>query len=131
MSFESAIAKFEKQTLNRLQRVRRAVVIEILSGVVLRTPVDTGRARANWLVTIGSPAKYSSLDTDKGGFSTIHKGESVRLGKMGETVFITNNLPYIEPLNDGHSGQADRGFIETEVQRVKNNLTRGGFTVGK
>ena len=130
MSFEKAVKNFEKQTLAQLQRVRRAVVLEILSGVVIRTPVDTGRARANWLVTVGKPANYSSLDTDKGGFATIHKAEAVRLGQMGDVVFITNNLPYIEALNDGHSGQAERGYIQSEVQRVKNNLTRGGFTVG-
>jgi hypothetical protein len=33
----------------------------------------------------------------------------------GGSIFIANNLPYIVPLNNGHSQQAPMGFIQTAI----------------
>ncbi|NNA69498.1 HK97 gp10 family phage protein [Pseudomonas gessardii] len=70
-----------------------------------------GRFRGNNIVTIGDP-NYSQLDvTDATGSATIAKGASVLNGVTAySVVYIQNNLPYAERLEDGHSTQAPAGI---------------------
>ena len=34
------------------------------------------------------------------------------------SVFVSNNVPYILKLNDGHSQQAPAGFIQTAIHKA-------------
>ncbi len=36
----------------------------------------------------------------------------------GKEIFISNNVPYIGRLNNGHSAQAPSGFVEMAVRRA-------------
>ncbi len=103
----------------------RKVALAVDSAVVIGTPVDTGRARSNWQVNIGSPADgtreaYSEgKDGSTGGANAqaaIDQGKA-EIGKYrgGSSIHITNNLPYIGRLNDGWSAQAPAGFVEKAV----------------
>jgi hypothetical protein len=56
---------------------------KIIDDLVQATPIDTGRARAGWV---------SRQD--------------------GRNTIISNDVPYIEDLNNGHSKQAPSYFIE-------------------
>lgn len=99
------------------------VALELLNDLVLGTPVDTGRARGNWQLSIGSP-RTSALDrTDKNGQGTIGKAEA-ELESMRElrVIYITNNLPYIEPLMNGHSRQAPSGWVDAAVAKADAKL---------
>lgn len=97
-------------------RLTRRCALAIDAAVVLATPVDTGRARANWQVEIGSPASGTVDPTDKSGQAALDAGKKVIEGyKSGDAIYITNNLPYIERLNDGWSAQAPAGFVEQAI----------------
>lgn len=109
---------------NLTKGVRR-VASMILQTIVMATPVDTGRSRANWRVSIGAPALNTIESTDPSGSSTISEGLSIINRLVSDTpIYITNNLPYIVPLNQGHSAQAPAGFVETAIdvgiQEAKN-----------
>lgn len=110
----------------------RKSALAVLRFVVLGTPVGNkslwlepnkapvayvgGRARANWLVAINGPANGPVQAIDAGGGGTISAGESViNTARHYDAIHLTNNLPYIIPLNDGHSRQAPAGFIDTAV----------------
>lgn len=103
----------------------RKTAITVVSSVVLATPVDTGRARANWRTALGSAergvrepfAKGKKGSTGSQNISgVISETQSVVAGYKGAgSVFISNNLPYIGPLNTGTSDQAPAGFVETAV----------------
>ena len=69
----------------------RAVKIELFSGVILDTRVDTGRLRANWQTTTGSPASGELGRTDEG--SAISETQSVKADTID---YLTNNLPSAE-----------------------------------
>ncbi|MGH8334067.1 MAG: HK97 gp10 family phage protein, partial [Pseudomonas sp.] len=57
-----------------LSKKIRTIAIQLLNEVTMRMPVDTGRARANTIVSIGSPV-YQVLDRyDKDGGPTIMEG---------------------------------------------------------
>jgi hypothetical protein len=103
----------------------RKVALSVDSTVVTATPVDTGRARSNWQVEIGKPAS-GTLESFVPGSEGSTVGENTRIAlaigaaqiathKAGQTIYLTNNLPYIGALNNGHSAQAPAGFVQTAV----------------
>ena len=87
---------------------QKKLCFEVLKGIVLKTPVDTGRARNNWQLVIGE----NDGTTLEAGSGAVERG----LAAMGplqpfDTVTIFNNLPYIVPLEEGHSTQAGPGVM--------------------
>lgn len=102
-----------------LSKKVRTIAIQLLNEVTMRMPVDTGRARANTIVSIGSPV-YQILDSyDKSGGNTIMAGASRLSGLEPYTVvYLQNNLPYIERLEDGYSKQAPIGMFGAAFSSV-------------
>jgi len=87
------------------------------TAVTLATPVDTGRARANWQAELGSPITEPTDAEDQAGSDTINRNRSRIRSRRGEQpIFLSNNLPYIGALNAGSSAQAPANFVETAVQ---------------
>lgn len=78
-------------------RFHRRLALEALRRVVFRTPVDTGRARSNWQLSVGSPAGGEASGGDP-----ISEGLSRLAGlRFGQTIWLTNNVPYILVLEEG------------------------------
>lgn len=96
----------------RLETVMEAVASEVFRRLVTRSPVDTGRFRANWRVGIGAPDTSTSEATDKDGSSTIRSGQAAIAGaEPGQSIAMTNSLPYARALEYGHSTQAPAGMV--------------------
>lgn len=117
---------------NAAQITRRAAIAAD-QAVVQATPVDTGRARANWIVSIGTPRFSTTEAVDPGGGITIGQGLSVIDGykstKQG-SIFITNSLPYIAFLEDGGSAQARSGMTQFAVQAAAAQVRKGRLLGG-
>ena len=98
----------------------KAVAINILNGVSVATPVDQGRARANWMVGVKTPDLSVSESTNFN--ATLSEGISKINGSGRDisTFYINNTLPYIVPLNEGSSTQAPAKFVETVLKREAN-----------
>ena len=116
--FSFAVSRFASQTKEKEKLVIRRIAIEVFRRIIHGTPVDTGRAKGNWQCTTGSMASGTVEKLDKSGSATI---AAMRAEVSGWTpkddlpAFITNNLPYIQRLNEGHSEQAPPHFIEQVV----------------
>lgn len=93
----------------------RAASLAALSEVVQNTPVDTGLARGNWQVELNS---IPSGTVQTAGSISISIGSTVINGYQTGSVFIANNLPYIQRLNEGHSKQAPANFVNAAVSRA-------------
>lgn len=94
-----------------------------LRGVILKTPVDTGRLRGGWLVTINSATGETPGTLDASGSATIARGASVIGGaKLGETLIIQNNVDYAIFINDGTEKIAPRRMVERTVAELQRNL---------
>lgn len=101
--FNAAVQKFSA-TLEKeqIKPFVTKIALEALTRVVLKTPVDTGRARGNWQVSIGSPRRGTLQLKDKAGTSTINKGTAKIVGApMFPMICLTNNLEYIDTLEYG------------------------------
>lgn len=91
----------------------RVIAMAMLNEVVLRSPVDSGRFRGNNIVSIGAPVYTSTDNVDPSGSATINSGLSAMSGLEPFTVvYIQNNLPYAERLENGWSDQAPSGIYE-------------------
>jgi len=74
-----------------------------ISGVVLLTPVETGRARSSWNVSIGQP-NGAYPPAGQGGYqATNAETATAAMAGLGvyQTVWITSGLPYIKVLEYG------------------------------
>jgi hypothetical protein len=109
-------------------RLTRKCALAIDGAVVLATPVDTGRARANWQVSCDTPITtqrppYSSgAEGSTGGAnarSALEQGKAAianyKGGTPGSAIYIANNLSYIGGLNAGNSKQMPAGFVERSI----------------
>jgi len=101
--------------------------------VIMRTPVDTGRARGNWHASVSKPINSETSDLDKsapvnqtGGGSSSAKAKATSAvlgGEAGSEFWLTNNLPYIQELENGSSKQTDHqsgGMVGKSVAEFKN-----------
>lgn len=126
-SFRSAlIARAREMTEVQFRLVLMKIRLELLTRIVNRTPVDTGRARGNWQVTSGSPATGFDDDKkdDKGG-ATISDGfQKINNIPENEVVWITNNLPYINRLEEGWSGKSSEGMVKVSIEEVMTMFAR-------
>lgn len=123
--FTLGLDRFAKEIDENVEKVHRAVALEGLNGVVRMTPVDTGRARANWQVTQDVPATGDTEATDKGGGATINTGNAaIGQAPAYSVTYLTNNLDYIETLEGGSSKQAPAGMLSVTFNRLNAWLAR-------
>lgn len=99
----------------------KALTLEVTANLIESTPVETGWARANWVPQIGSP--YESTDgsrsevsasAQQSGIAAVATGYKITRGP----VWVSNNVPYIGALNNGHSRQAPAAFIQAAILRA-------------
>jgi hypothetical protein len=138
--FPQVIRRIAARVDENIDLLVRRTALVALQVVITETPVDTGRARSNWLVTIGapsgrtvpphSPGKGGSTVGDNTRSAISAGGAVIGSRPKGRVIFITNNLPYIERLNQGWSAQAPAGYVEKAVGkavaaiRARPDLTR-------
>jgi len=108
---------YERKVIKPLEAKVRKTALGLYADLKILTPVDTGRARSNWHLDIGAPTVKllepgGDLDPNTSGY-TIQK-----------TIFISNNLPYIRRLNEGHSQQAPAGFVDDAVNNARSRASR-------
>jgi hypothetical protein len=116
--FNEEVARISRQfTHDELKIIMKKIGFEGLTRIGQRTPVLTGRARNNWQVSINDlPGSEVGdwEDRDKEGVVTTHIGLSrVADVKPGQAIFIANNVPYIERLEEGWSQQSDHMVANT------------------
>lgn len=109
-----------KQIPENIIIIQKKVVFELLRRFVLRTPVDTGRARGGWHVTINAinDSDLGGVDLSGSGVFSAAKKVMAALGRY-ETVYINNNVTYIPFLDAGSSKQAPAGMIDVSIEEVR------------
>ena len=118
-SFGMDLQRFAKKAGTNIETVMRGITIELFSSVILDTPVDTGRARGNWQTTVNRDVDGEVSRLDPTGFASIAEANAANF-KLGDIVYLTNNLPYIERLEfDAWSKQAPDGMVRKNMARLR------------
>jgi hypothetical protein len=114
--FKRDFAAILARAKDKADLVVRRSALEIMNGLVQKSPVDTGRFQGNWQVGIGGVNALTSSDADKAGASAIGRTNvAVQTFKPGQTIYLTNSLPYAQRLEYGYSQQAPGGMVRLTV----------------
>jgi len=156
MSFSLQVWAIIAKTNSNLDLVTRAITMKVDNKLVQRSPVGDakfwkhkppagytgGRFRANWQLSIGSPATGVRDLIDKDGSATIAAhGRVISNAKAGDVIYLVNNLPYAKRIEEGWSRQAPVGvvaltvvefhtIVDDAVNGVRNGTTASEFAQG-
>lgn len=129
--FESQLRGFGIHALDKVDKVRRASVLELFKLVIMATPVDTGRLRGNWQTTINSPAGAATTRDDPNGAAALAEAMA-NLGSLADVVWFTNNLPYAERIEyEGWSRQAPEGMVRRHIAQWQRIVSTKAQALGR
>lgn len=124
-SFVADLEAFARKAGLRTDVVCRKIALDVFGRVIMRTPVDTGRARGAWQTTVGTPAEGNrSRRREAGAIADMHR--TIREWNPEEaSIFLSNNLPYIGVLENGRVGkrgseQAPNGMVAVTLAEYPN-----------
>lgn len=138
--FNKEILTFARSlTPNQLRLFYSKLALDMLRGVVMRTPVDTGRARGNWQVSLDQPVDGELEGVDQSGSRTIENGAKVIQGAGQQrnaagqflssvdpsafrVIWISNNVAYIQLLESGSSKQAPSGMVRRTIEELRKDF---------
>jgi len=137
MSFSSDIKRFNDKVDRAASAIFRGTALDLASKVIRRTPVGNpgdwkspnsapegyagGALRGSWIVKINTVPTGIPGIKDKSGAKTIAAAAATTArARIGDTVFLVNNLPYAQAVEEGHSQrQAPQGMVEVTVAEFK------------
>ncbi len=127
-------------TPTMVSRVQRKIVLDVLGGVIKRTPVDTGRARGGWQVSVGTPSSSPTQPEQGAVGDPAGKAFSQGAAKAStippfSIAYINNNVAYVGVLDQGgfvpkdpaddSDARAKRAKRRDEKQRKRAQAARG------
>lgn len=102
----------ERETIRYILTLRN----QLISDPPIGTPIDTGWATNNWWYSESEPATGFASDVNAAKQRQDDDTQSIANFKLnGQTVHITNNVPYIGRLNNGYSNQTPAGFVDRAI----------------
>ena len=122
MSFSDSLAKYCKAAGDQIDTVVRKTAIDLQASMIEKSPVDTGRFKSNWQCGIGvinSDASAAPNADAQGRTVAVLQGY-----KPGNTIWLTNSLPYAKRLENGWSQQAPAGMVRLTMQDFQQAVKR-------
>lgn len=119
MGFAAALKELTERRKGDLEAASRQAMILAAQSIVLRSPVDTGRFRANWQFGVGALNSATTTSEDPSGAATISALQgAINNAKIGGVWYATNSLPYANRLEYGWSDQAPGGMVRLTAQEL-------------
>lgn len=125
------LRKYAQTKKQDIDKVRKVIAFETYKSIVEKTPVDTGRARGNWQIGIGKDITEEIERYCPNAENA--ETEPVKLNYVNgdESIYISNNLPYIVALEYGHSNQAPQGMVGVTMAGINNKIEKYIRKVGE
>lgn len=115
--FRRNFAAILKRAGDKADLVVRKTALDLQSSMIGMAPVDTGRFKGNFVVGVGALNTKADYPPDKGGAAAIGRASTALQGwKAGQTIWLTNSMPYARKLEYGWSQQAPGGMVRLTVQ---------------
>lgn len=117
--FASQLKKFRTKTMIDANEFRKGLNVELMSAVIMDTPVDTGALRGSWRTTVGAPSTDESERKDKTGEVAIQEARKNQ-GEMNDTIYFVNKMPYAMDIEFGGSPKkAPEGMVRKNLARAQ------------
>lgn len=122
-AFELEVKKFADAMGIAIEQALVKTGLQMHDDIVAMTPRDTGWAQASWRFTVDNidPSVPPKGDYPPSAAKKGRMREAVK-ASMASTINISNNLPYILPLEHGHSQQAPNGMVSVTTLRFRNYM---------
>lgn len=117
-NYEDVIAEWLDQLEVDIDNTLQTMVLLIGKNLVTLSPVDTGRFKGNWQMSIGALSTSSMLRYDQDGAETL--ADIARVSNKftaGQIAYIQNNVLYGYDLEYGSSAQAPDGMVRVTEAR--------------
>lgn len=106
------LSQIGSYSIEKFEQLLRVTVFETDSRLKQGSPVDTGRFRLSWAISeTGTPGYDAGPQTGASGITPPRRLD-YQVERAGGVYHIHNNLPYAEPLANGHSPQAPAGWTD-------------------
>lgn len=117
MSLASDLRRFAQRSNQKMEAVIKSSLVRVGTSIVVKSPVDTGRFKNNWLSAYGTVDTSVTQSVDPSGSESIGRLKLEAQGiKIGEVFYFTNSLPYAARLEyEGWSEQAKAGMVRVSV----------------
>jgi len=108
---------------DNIEDVINKTILDLYASIVEKTPVKTGRAKGNWSVRLEYAEDVRNID-NVGDMQAAVNTEirNFTWSIEDSAVYIFNNLPYIEALENGHSKQAPQGMVRVSLEEFTHAL---------
>jgi hypothetical protein len=118
-AFEADLTKFMEHFDGNIDKTLQYSVVLTSQGVVMNSPVLTGRLRGNWQFGRNSPPSGTLATLDTSGAAAIARiaGQVTSL-KAGGDVWVVNNLPYAKRVEYGYSAKAPQGMVRKTLANL-------------
>jgi hypothetical protein len=130
--FRTDLKRIVEKTKDKTNLFVRKLVLDLDRRVILKSPVDTGRFKANWQIGYGTPDIETVETLDKSGSLTMAKHQAEVSSKIlaGSVIYITNSLPYAYRLEyEGWSKQAPSGMVRITLAELNSAVQAIGAEV--
>lgn len=111
-----------QSTAKEIIRLALDIHGELIDNPPQGTPVDTGWASANWWPAVGTAPTGNIGTPEQGSVGGRQAQQAAGVAQVlsytlsTAPIYITNNVPYINRLNNGWSQQSPAGFVDRAVQ---------------
>ena len=123
------VNKVMSEQVSNLNDGVKGVYLSGLTQIVEAAPVDSGRVRNNFFLTVSAPASDNKERAEnKQGSGSLTDLQKMPDNVLGKRLYFTNNLPYAETLEYG--GYPDPVKIGSYDKETKSNviLSINGFS---
>jgi len=132
MTFSADLGKFSARAKGGIDTATRQATVLLAQGVIMKSPVDTGRFRANWQFSAAGIQRATSMAVDPGGQVTLHRlVAEIRQTGSGGVTYLSNSLPYAVRLENGWSKQAPQGMVRLTVQEFQHYVSQAAKDANK
>lgn len=127
-------ASIGRQIREDISETLRQVMLLAADNLANATPVDTGHASSNWILTTGTPyngiagtRESVSLTEQEAGIDALAGVGSYDVVRDGP-IYLRNNVDYLQYLDKGKSQQAEAGYVAASFQAAARRAPRGRKT---
>lgn len=136
MSSQDDLNQIKAAMMKKMAKIVRAGAVNCFQEIIVGSPVDSGRFRANWQASVNEPNSSLVLDgqtTRKDEHGKAIKNQFTQtsdvIGQTGDytidgVLYLTNNLPYAVRLENGWSQQRGSGWVAQSIHNAKYTIKK-------
>jgi serine protease inhibitor len=117
-NFMDTINGWIEETEEKIDDCLQTIVLKLGENVVTLSPVDTGRFKGNWQLSIDTTTSASLLREDPDGYLALaDMARTANSFTAGQVAYIQNHVLYGYDLEYGSSKQAPDGMLRITAAR--------------